>query len=48
MQVDVILFKQTESGHFRGIFKHNTFEVTQKFEVFINKVSDTCSSAYAA
>ncbi len=48
MQMDVILFKQTDNGHYRGIFKHNAFDVTQRFENFIGKVADTCTSAYAA
>lgn len=48
MQMDMIIFKQADNGHFRGIFKHQTFERTKMFEGFIEKVASTCSSAYAA
>lgn len=48
MQVEVILFKQADNGHFRGIFKHFTFDKTKEFEGFIDKVAMSCSMAYAA
>lgn len=48
MQMEMIIFKQAENGHFRGIFKHKTFERTKLFEGFIEKVASSCSSAYAA
>jgi len=48
IQMEVILFKQADNGHFRGIFQHYTFDGSRKFEGFIDKVAMNCSSAYAA
>lgn len=48
MTIDMIIFKQADNGHFRGIFKHQNFDKTKKFEGFIEKVASTCSFAYAA
>ncbi|MCR9203442.1 MAG: alpha/beta hydrolase [Halobacteriovoraceae bacterium] len=48
MQVEVILFKQADNGHYRGIFKHFTFDKTKQFEGFIDKVAMSCTMAYAA
>jgi pimeloyl-ACP methyl ester carboxylesterase len=48
LKMEVILFKQTDNGHFRGVFQHRSFESTKRFEGFIDKVATTCSSAYAA
>ncbi|CAM9944423.1 unnamed protein product [Chrysoparadoxa australica] len=48
MQVEVILFQQADNGHYRGIFKHITFEKTKEFEGFIDKVAMSCTMAYAA
>ena len=46
--MEIILFKQADNGHFRGVFQHRSFESTKRFEGFIDKVSSTCTSAYAA
>jgi hypothetical protein len=48
IKMEVILFKQADNGHFRGIFQHQTFDSSAKFEGFIDKVAISCSSAYAA
>lgn len=48
LQMEIILFKQTDNGHFRGVFQHRNFESTKRFEGFIDKVATTCNSAYAA
>lgn len=48
IQMEVILFKQADNGHFRGIFQHHTFDRSQRFEGFIDKIAMNCSSAYAA
>ena len=48
MQMNMIIFKQADNGHYRGIFKHQTFERTKVFEGFIDKIALTCNSAYAA
>ena len=48
LKMEIILFKQTDNGHFRGVFQHRSFESTKRFEGFIDKVSTTCNSAYAA
>ncbi len=48
LQMEIILFKQADNGHFRGVFQHRSFESTKRFEGFIDKVATTCTSAYAA
>lgn len=48
LQMETILFKQADNGHYRGIFQHQCFDGTRKFEGFIDKVSTTCSTAYCA
>lgn len=48
LKMEIILFKQADNGHFRGVFQHRSFESTKRFEGFIDKVATTCTSAYAA
>ncbi len=47
IQIEITLIKQTDDGHFRGIFQHQSFECSRRLEAFIEKVALNSNSELA-